>query len=493
VLATLLGAAVRLFRLGHQSLWIDEQFTLAAAGLPGPIAWRDLLDNVHGPLYTLAVALAATLGGTSEWVLRLPSALAGIATVPAIAYLARRWTGRQSAMAAAWIAAGSPFLAWYSQEARGYAFVMLFAVLATDALLALRERVSALAVFRYLACAAAGALSSFVFALLVPLHLWLWLSPGRTRAARLRALAICAVLLALAVLPWVHAAGSIWDWSRLAPGRAAPAGAIPLRGAASFHAAAIPFALEAFAMGYSGGPGLRELRASPGAAVRAHAVELAVEGTVFGLLGLLGGIALLRRRRFLEGLLWLVAPALVVSYFAARDFKVFHPRYLAVSLPCVLLVLAAAFADLRGWARRGWAAVVAALWALALGRAWFEPQYGKEDYRGAMAFVRSQVAPGELVVATGAPDPVEWYGRGLAVRRFWLGHVHSAAALERNWADSLAAWAGNPSAGPVRGVWVVASRTEDLDPTGRMGAFLDARGQRLGRFEGVRLWHAPVR
>jgi hypothetical protein len=63
VAATLVGACLRLFRLGHQSLWIDEQFTLAAAGLPGRIAWRDLLDNVHGPLHTLCVALAASLGG----------------------------------------------------------------------------------------------------------------------------------------------------------------------------------------------------------------------------------------------------------------------------------------------------------------------------------------------------------------------------------------------------------------------------------------------
>src|SRR5262249_51204492 len=155
-------------------------------------------------------------------------------------------------------------------------------------------------------------------------------------------------------------------------------------------------------------------------AVRAHLPELALEGLVFGLLGLLGLIALLRRRRLLDLALWLVAPALVVSYFAARDFKVFHPRYLAVSAPAVLLVFAAALADLRGRARGGWAAVVAVLWAVALGRAMFEPKYGKEDYRGAMAYVRSQVAPGEVVVATGAPDPIEWYGRGLPVRRFWL-------------------------------------------------------------------------
>ncbi|MEQ1833718.1 MAG: hypothetical protein ABL977_11740, partial [Candidatus Eisenbacteria bacterium] len=87
--ATFVAALLRLYRLGHQSLWMDEQATLLAAGVPGPLVWRELLQNVHGPLHALAVALAATLGGTSEWVLRLPSALAGIALVPAMAWLAR--------------------------------------------------------------------------------------------------------------------------------------------------------------------------------------------------------------------------------------------------------------------------------------------------------------------------------------------------------------------------------------------------------------------
>jgi len=35
--ATVVAAVLRLFRLGHQSLWIDEQFTHIEAGVPGPI------------------------------------------------------------------------------------------------------------------------------------------------------------------------------------------------------------------------------------------------------------------------------------------------------------------------------------------------------------------------------------------------------------------------------------------------------------------------
>ena len=480
--ATLVAAVLRLHRLGHQSLWIDEQFTLSAAGVPGPLMWRDLLDNVHGPLHTLAVALAAALGGPSEWVVRLPSALAGIALVPAMAWLAARWSGRETVASAAWLTAGSPFLVWYSQECRNYAFLLLASVLATGALLGLQRRCAPAGVVRYQLAAGAGALSNLSFGLLLPLHAWGWLRPGATRAARLRALAVAAVVLALVALPWLPAIRGIWDWSRLSPAREAPTGEAGLRGVTTFHAAAVPFALHAFAMGYSGGPTLHELRVDPLAAVRAHGPELALAGLVFGILGALGLVAVARRRLLTDTLLWLVAPALVVSYFAAHNFKVFHPRYIAVSLPCLVLMVAAAFADRGPRARRVWAVVVALLWAGALARAAFEPKYGREDYKGALADVRSGIASGERVLAVGAPEPVEWYGRGLPVARWWLGFAADPERMVRTLSDSLVV---------TSGAWVVLSRTEDLDPDDRCARWLDAHAEAGGRWtgEGVRVWH----
>ena len=480
--ATLVAALLRLFRLGHQSLWIDEQFTLAAAGLPGRIVWRDLLDNVHGPLHTLAVALAATLGGDSEWVLRLPSALAGIALVPAMAWLARAWTGRETVAPAVWLTAGSPFLVWYSQECRNYAFLILGSVLATAALFELARRCDARGVARYGLAAAAAALSNLSFALLLPLHAWRWLAPGPTRRARLVSAAVVSGALLLAVSPWLPAIGGIWDWSRLAPGRAVPAGEAGLRGQHTMHAAAVPFALHAFAMGYSGGPSLRALRAEPAAAVRAHLPELVLAGLVFGLLGVLGLRAVARRRLLTDTGLWLVAPALVVSYFAANNFKVFHPRYVAVSLPCLLLVVAAGLADLAPRARRALALAVALLWAGSLARATFEPEYGREDYRTAMSHVRAGFTPGERVLAVGAPEPVEWYGRGLPVARWWLGFAARPERMQQTLSDSLAV---------APGTWVVLSRAEDDDPEGRCARWLDARTPAAGRWSaaGVQVWH----
>jgi len=480
--ATLVAAVLRFFRLGHQSLWIDEQFTRVAAGVPGPLVWRDLLENVHGPLHALAVAGAAALGGSSEWVLRAPSAMAGVAMVPAMAWLATRWLGRDTVPAVVWVTAGSPFLVWYSQECRNYAFVMLAAVLATASLLALQDRVTPLRTVRYVACVLAGALSNLSFALLIPFHLALWLAPGVTRTTRLRALRVVGIVAVLAVLPWLAAIVHIWDWSRLSPGREMHAGEAALRGQTTYHLAAVPFAVHTAFMGFSGGPSMRELRRSPVDAVRAHLPELALSSLVFGALAVLGVQALRRRGRLRDLAWWAVAPALVVSYFALQNFKVFSPRYLAVSVPCLLLTLAAAFADLGPRARRGFAGAVGLLWALALARAAFDPAYGREDYRNALAHVRAEFRPGERLIAVGAPEPVEWYGRGMPVVRWWLGFAGDPDRMARTLTDSLMV---------TPGAWVVGSRMEDLDPEDRCGHWLDQRVQPSQRWaaRGVRVWH----
>ncbi|MCC6349766.1 MAG: glycosyltransferase family 39 protein [Candidatus Eisenbacteria bacterium] len=478
-----MAALLRFYRLGGPSLWIDEIFTWLASGGGGPLAWRDLLGDVHGPLHTLAVHLSWSAFGVSEWALRLPGAVAGVLTVPAIAWVAFRWLGRETAAPAAWLAAASPFLVRYSQEARGYSWVVLGTCASVALLLELQRRCDARGVAAWFLATAFGALSNPSFALLAPLQLRLWLAGDpATRRARRRWLgvgALAALLLAAALAPPVL---RTWDWSRLAPARAPVAGESPLRGATTLHPGAIPFALHAFAVGYTLGPSLRELRADVGPAVLLrHAPELVTVTLVFGAAGLLGLAALARRRRLMDALLWLAAPALVVVYFAMQNFKVFNPRYLAVSLPAFLLVVAAGWADRGALGRRLLGGAIALLWAVSLFHHYFDPGYAREDYRAALSTVRRGIAPGEQVLAVGAMEPVDFYGRGLPVRHLWLGFAADSTRLEQELARALSG---------VRGTWVVLSRSEDLDPAGRFAKRMDeiAPGARSG-YPGVRVWH----
>ncbi len=482
--ATLVATALRLFRLGHQSLWVDEIATWRSAGGGGTLSLRDLLENVHGPLYGLVLHFWMRLAGESEWALRAPSALAGVLCVPAMAWLAHRWLGRAATTPAAWLAAGSPFLVWYSQETRNYSLLVLWAIVSIASLLELQRRASILAFGGALVSLALGLLTNFAFVLLAPLQLRLWLGgEPASRPRRLVVLGAVALLLALVILPWLPRIASTWDWSRLAPRRAAVAGEIALRGTTTFHAAAVPFLLHVFAVGYTLGPSLRELKlhADSGTILR-HGGELAATGTVFGILGVLGLMALGRRRRLADTFLWFVAPVLLVSYFASQNFKVFNPRYVAVALPCMLMAFAAAFADMRPGFRRLFAAGIATLWCVSLYHHYFVPEYAREDYRGALAAIRAAVAPGEQVLGVGSPDPVEFYGRDLRVERWWLGFAAAPEKMRERFDGALSRAAGT---------WVVLSRSEDLDPGDHFACWLLSRYPHAGRwtFTGVRVWH----
>ncbi len=485
------AAVLRLFRLGHQSLWVDEIFTWRSAGVGEAWDPARLLEDVHGPLYSLGLYLWTLLAGDSEWALRLPSALLGVALVAAISRLAARWLGEETAVPAAWLAAGSPFLVWYGQEARNYTLLMLCACLSTTLLLRLRRRMSAPGVVGYITVAWAGLLSNLSFALLAAAHLRWWLGTPGSRARRLVRMAMVALGLLLLASPWVPQIRNIWDWQRLQPSRVVDAAEIPLRGATTFHAAALPFAAASFAVGYTLGPPVRELRANPGAAtLRPHLLPLTAALLVFGTLTVLGLRALHRRGRLGDALLWLLVPALLVSYFAFQNFKVFHPRYLSVAVPAYLALLAAGFADLSPRRRVGLGIAVALLWAFSLHHLYFDPRYSKEDMRSAGALLTARAVAGERIVAANTEALLFYYYRGpVPIATYWLGWAADTATRSQR-LDRLIA--------DAPGAWVVLSRGEDLDPTGAFARHLDERhpdAERF-RFEGVRMWHlrrpAPV-
>src|SRR5262249_46928048 len=107
---------------------------------------------------------------------------------------------------------------------------------------------------------------------------------------------------------------------------------------------------------------------------------------------------------------------------------------------------------------------------------------GREDYRNALSQVRTGIRPGERVIAIGAPQPVEWYGRGMPVVRWWLGFASDPDRMARTLTDTLMV---------TPGAWVVGSRMEDLDPEDRCARWLDERVQPSQRWaaRGVRVWH----
>ena len=126
-----LGAVLRAYNLGFQSLWIDEleEGHTARAALP------NLLEYVRAdaggvPLDYLGVKLAITLFGSGTVGTRLWAFGLGCLAIVLIYLVAERWFQSVAAgLAAAALLALSPFHVYYSQEARPYSLSVV-AVLA---------------------------------------------------------------------------------------------------------------------------------------------------------------------------------------------------------------------------------------------------------------------------------------------------------------------------------------------------------------------------
>ncbi len=114
---TVLGAALRLSTLGLQSFWFDEAFT--PVHVLHPSLSSTLSSVVHTentpPLWYLIAWVDSRVLGTGAVALRLPSALAGIATVPVAWAIGRELASRRCAIACAALVAVNPVFVWYSQ------------------------------------------------------------------------------------------------------------------------------------------------------------------------------------------------------------------------------------------------------------------------------------------------------------------------------------------------------------------------------------------
>lgn len=187
---TLLAAALRLPTLALESLWYDEIFTAWLAGLPISNLITATLGDVHPPTWYLIEWVVSHTLGTGEFSLRLVSALAGVALVPAVWRLAAALDLPREA--AALVTALAPFGIYYSQEARPYSLLMLATTLATVGLLERRWWVLVLSasVALYL-----HNLAALYVAALVWLGLYRWRSEWRMGGSFL--------LIGMIWSPWV--------------------------------------------------------------------------------------------------------------------------------------------------------------------------------------------------------------------------------------------------------------------------------------------------
>jgi uncharacterized membrane protein len=120
------AALFRFYRLGHESLWFDEAISFSRSGHPLGELVRESVRAYHNPTYFVLLR-GFRVFGDSEFALRLPSALFGVAKVGLTYALGRLTLGHRGGLVAAWFILLSPAQIHYDQEARMYA-PLLFAI-----------------------------------------------------------------------------------------------------------------------------------------------------------------------------------------------------------------------------------------------------------------------------------------------------------------------------------------------------------------------------
>jgi len=318
-----LAAALRLPTLAQQSFWYDEAFT--AVHVFHPSLSATLSAMVHSenspPVWYLLTWVDVRVLGDGEFALRLPSALAGIATVPVAWGIGRELAGRRAALIAAALVAVQPLFVWYSQEARVYALFLFTSALATLCFLRAlalpsRGRMAAFA----LSGALALATHYFSVFLLAPMLLWLLYERATRRAAVGAAVALAlagGALLPLIIAQGGHGTQWIGEWALASRLEAVP---------------------QYYLTGYSGAP-------------LGHGIELLIALPILAAAAL-GALALSPRGRrgALIALVLLASGVLAPLVLALAGADYLAPRNLVaamIPLTALIAVLLAAATEVR--------------------------------------------------------------------------------------------------------------------------------------------------
>jgi 4-amino-4-deoxy-L-arabinose transferase-like glycosyltransferase len=454
---TLLAAALRLSTLDLQSFWYDEAFT------PVHVLHASLSATLRGvvhtenspPLWYLIEWADSRVLGDGEVALRLPSALAGTATVPVAWMIGRELAGRRAAILAAALVACNPLFVWYSQEARVYALFVLMAALAMM-FFARAERDPTRANLAAFSLSASLALLTHYFAvfLLIPMALWLLLAPHRRgsgdRRAVLAALAAPTVV-GLALLPLISAQGGHGtQWI----------GRWPL----AHRLEAIP---QYYLTGYSGAPlghGVELLVAlaiGAGLALGLWRLSGAPAAPVAGTLRTAGGNAEPRRSQVEHGallaLLLAASGILAPVVLAAFGADYLAPRNLVaamVPLTALIAVILAAPASGRSGAALG-ACIALAFLALSLDVN-FSPRLQRGNWREVAHVLRGGAPDRAITTVQLGSAPLEYYVHGL--RNLPRGRTVTVSEIDETGYAPLRASAGRA---PAPGFHLLERRNVD--------------------------------
>lgn len=486
VFVTAAAFALRVFHIGAQSLWIDELLTIQVSrSTPVATIWELLVHNVHGPLHSFVVYLFG-LVGRHDWWLRMPSAIAGAAAVALFYVWIRDWIGHRIAAFGAVLLAINPLHVHYSQEARNYAFLLMFAMAACVFFERLMRSPSRRTAAMYVVTLACAALSNFSAAFLYAAHTAIYFGRSGFSRGTLRRWVLTSVCVLALISPWVYRISEYIDVGDLVtpvmPGELQPDDR--LRGETTFHAGALPYAAYTYAVGFTLGPSLRELHASSGmgAVISRHAPVVAWVALLFGTIWAVGLAGAIRRRLPWRSLAaYAVIPLGGVLILNWQNAKAFNVRYVLIALPACLAFAAIGVASLPRVGRWIALGLVGATTAASLGNLYFNGDYAREDVRSAVRYIEEREGASECIMAPNVYHVARHYYKGTAT----FHEYYQRGVPESSIRSQL-----SPVFAGCNSLWYIRARAWYDDPD---GALLERLRREYGEverveFDGVELY-----
>jgi uncharacterized membrane protein len=393
--------------------------------------------------------------GHSEIAMRSLSVLLAVGALGVVIAVSRELFGRRIALAAGLLLAVNPLYVQFAQDVRGYALALLLVSASCYFFvrgIGYRFPAPRWCWTAYTVVTALAAYSNF-WAALVPL----------------------AQALSLAFLPL----GRI-PWRRIVPAAVALAVLlIPL----GLLIQSTDSAGVNWAAGSSAGHLFTRIRSS----VPHAALDLLVLAAV---VIVVVAIVLLRRRRDIGAMFarqwavlftacWLVVPVAAVVMLSLVDRPLFVVRYLMVSLPPALMLIAVGIARVASLSRRRPTAVAATLLIIVVaasmvGTSQWYSQGGPQDFRSAVSYVAERAQPGDgiLIYAPYERMPVEWYMAGRPEVRAKVHPVYPATAwgVDPLYFDGSVSLTGDDverTAPNFERIWLLSAKADQkLYPTG---------------------------
>ena len=408
----LLAFALRLYRLGDQSIWYDEGVSihLAQKGLAALTAHT--AGDIHPPLYYYLLHFWIRAAGSSEFAVAFLSLGFGLLLVPLVYGISRHLYNPSVGSLAALLVATSPYNLWYSQETRMYTLGASLGLVSLYCLLQLLTRAKGRVYWvGYILSAALGLYTLYYFAfLLVFLNLfvigwWLWAWRRGGRASMLWHWVLAQLGVLVLYLPWLPFA------LRQATDPPVP----PWRAFTPFWRVVVE-SWSALALGQSVEP----RTVWP---VLLMTAIIYVLGVVYAGRGFKTQGTALRSTKacILAG--YTFVPVLAV-YLASLWTPLFHVRYVFTYSPAFYMLLAAGLAWLRERWRPGWGLVLSLIVvasAYSIYNLHFDPRYAVDDHRTAVEHIADRWRPGDAILINAGyvypaflyyyHGPIAWRGR----------------------------------------------------------------------------------